>query len=258
MRQTKKTQKQKGGAFPPLPHEIIEFFATNNGPALQEAISNGSLDPNKEYTYTYKKDSGRVRSYDGTLLGFLFAFPLYSFHVYGNIGPLPTLSKEALTSLYHLAKGNGANNVGSYFRYKGDTFHSTLGLAMVLDETQFKIGAILSTILKDIQSQINWTKEITKIVFNDAISCLKETQQDDEVTILHIKRNWLPIFDRMTHTSSMKTILRNVKTVANTRRKKKNLLSEITYLPPIGEVGFPGGNEYRKAAERWQEKVLSV
>ena len=254
-RKQRQKQRQTGGSHQPLPHEIIEFIATNNSAALQEAFTNGALDANKEYTYTYPRSKGRVRSYDGTFLGFLFAFPLYSFHVYGNIGPLPTLPKEVLTNLYHLAKRNGANNVGSYFRYKGDMFHSTLALAMVLDETQFKIGAILSNILENIQSQIPWSNQLTEIVFNDALDCLKETRQEYEVTIRLIKRKWLPIFDKMAHVSSMKTVLRNTKTVANTRRIKKNLLSEIKYLPPIQEFGFPGGNEYRKAAERWQEKI---
>lgn len=251
-----KTRKQRGGSHEPLPHKIIDFIATNNAAALQAAITNGSLNVTKEYTYKYMRTTGRVRSYDGTFLGFLFAFCLYPFHFYGDIGPIQKLPKEVLTGLYQLARVNGAKNIGSYFRSKGDIFHSTLALAIVIDETQFSLGAILSNILKEIQSQIPWSNDLTNTMWNDIHLCLKENLLDDEITLERIQRKWLPVFDRMAHTSSMKTILRNVKTVANTRRKKKNLLSEIKYLPPIQEIGFPGGPEYRQAAERWQEKVV--
>lgn len=39
--------------------------------------------------------------------------------------------------------------------------------------------------------------------------------------------------------------------INKTRQRKANLVEELKTLPPIYEVGFPGGNVYRAAEENW-------
>lgn len=40
-----------------------------------------------------------------------------------------------------------------------------------------------------------------------------------------------------------------------TRQSRAAVIEELKYLPPIEEMGYPGGNVYRAAEENWKEKV---
>lgn len=46
---------------------------------------------------------------------------------------------------------------------------------------------------------------------------------------------------------------KRLRQINKTQKAKKALAEEISFLPPIPEMGFPGGNEYRKAAEDFEQ-----
>lgn len=61
------------------------------------------------------------------------------------------------------------------------------------------------------------------------------------------------------HQQELFPALKNVHSVGKrlqqinkTRQRKKELLKNISLLPPIPELGFPGGIEYQKALEEWE------
>jgi hypothetical protein len=48
------------------------------------------------------------------------------------------------------------------------------------------------------------------------------------------------------------SIGKRMRQINKTQKAKKALVENISLLPPIPEMGFPGGNEYRKALERFE------
>lgn len=61
------------------------------------------------------------------------------------------------------------------------------------------------------------------------------------------------------HREKLFPALHNIYTRGRTKRQRNKiresraqLVEELQYLPPIPEVGFPGGNIYREAEEEWK------
>ena len=61
------------------------------------------------------------------------------------------------------------------------------------------------------------------------------------------------------HRENYFPVLQNIQRVGRSRRQRNKLLKsrvnvveELKTLPPIREVGFPGGNVYREAEEEWK------
>ncbi len=232
-----------------LPSGVLEAMVQGNTQFLFDAIQSGLLDPNGHYVYDARFPT-RIRTYKGTPLGFLASLPLYYYPF-----DVSSLSLTRYEALYDFLISQGAKNIGSFFK---DTsrwrpqFHSTLALAIVIDITVAPADSIIQKILEEIRNNIPWKKEYTQILVKDIYNALGEQLELDNHTKTIVQEKFLPLFHKM----EMKPVFRNLKQVANTRRRKQNLLEEMKYLPPIPEVKFPGGNEYRKAAEHWQSSIV--
>jgi hypothetical protein len=63
------------------------------------------------------------------------------------------------------------------------------------------------------------------------------------------------VFHRERYLPTLRSIYPVVKSkrqLNTTRKRKAAVVEELKYLPPIQEMGYPGGNEYRAAEERWK------
>jgi hypothetical protein len=255
-------RNQQGGSntnedLPLLPKRFLQAMVDGNEPLIREMIDSGEVDIEGEYQYEDERNiATRTYLYKGTPLGFALSLPLYE---YETVIPRGTILRAAhIKNLYRILTEKGAKNMFSYFKdthHRGHQDHSTLALAIAIDQMTFNFRDIINNILKETELRLPWTDAHTNMELDDIRQVLKEVYLQDRTN--EALQTWRPVFQKMaqktTHKGKMETVLENIKVVPNTRRKKRNVREELKFLPPIPEMGFPGGNEYRKAAEQFEE-----
>jgi hypothetical protein len=280
MRNTRKLKKSKGGSNNNNNTRSInsniesitsEFLYTNF--EVLERLSVGDIDYFRqpsylrsvnhkfeiEYPVYFYEEHGPIEDaeyeivvYKGTYLSFLAALE----YLLETPKLQPGLSDEAKFNMLKLFLDHGANPDSKIVKYGART----------IDERPLKAHAISLYCQEDNERLVNlllkyrakykkWTSEDTDLHLEELEDLLSDYSPRSEGSDMNLYTKWERIFKREELRSKLSNLLKNKSKTNKLRRGKMNVLNELSLLPPVPDLGFPGGTKYRDASESWKAQM---